>query len=347
MRYTCGRNHHSNVKMCIQALYELLTIFPYHPILWSLYYTCRSFYAIKPTLREEKTVKEYFPVDDFWLKGYMGHVKDLLAIDDTDKKNFLWAYATMLEETWEDDFFANAPVAYIIPRDWLKHILIEDGYFLLLPVQFCCRPLIRRNKPCVVRCQSNYIDRRYFIDSTFFHIGIKECFSDIQALYAGIKIYLGLKQLNCVVRENAIQQFPLLLYILSECENSVIDFCDLTEHVKYKAKQVQMYLRHILVCKDCNNILLEFLQVSIDLVMNFAALEIVQQCYIEYAECDCEYVDKHSQCCVVECILDADYDELLEHAISKASCNNVRTFVSLCKEACIAKQAAEAEENGQ
>jgi hypothetical protein len=320
-------------KMWMRVFYELLSIFPYHPVLWSLYYTCRTFYNIKPDLEHrehDRVIQEYYEDEDFWLKGHMGNIRDVIMIDDTVPGS-TWGFVTMLENP--EQVFFYTPTIFIVPRAWLKYLVFVDEHFVLLPKPFCCRPIIKRSTPCAVRCQSLVLPKQRVITTDLFHIGVGECFSNDMAFYSEFRVYLGLKQLYETVKKNNIEFFPIFLYVLGrkESSNKLISHIVTPNNVCYPTRDVLYILRHILVCKNCNSNLLDFIRIVIILIYKSSNDSIIDQIEAEITEVVYNYMDDKG-CPVLKYYLDADYDNLFSRAINKKSCDTTRLFLSECAE---------------
>ena len=155
----------------MKALKELLLNYTYHPILWSLYYTCRALHALKPKPPFSKGKIEKYVADKPTLEGSLEGLRDTFFVDD--RKKYTWC-----------ELYVSQCVL-IIPKEWVHYIMasnfkvgeVDEGFELFLqPVRFCCRSVIMYKEPTVVRCESIMIDARRKIHREMYHTaGIDDC----------------------------------------------------------------------------------------------------------------------------------------------------------------------------
>ena len=101
--------------LLVQAFSALLTAYPFHPVLWVLYSVCRDFRKFKRDWgAEDVEILDYWHDKHPWLKGQLGSVRDVLAIDDCAD---FWVYATI--RSW------GKAHLYIIPREWLSRVYVN------------------------------------------------------------------------------------------------------------------------------------------------------------------------------------------------------------------------------
>ena len=219
----------------MQALTELLTNFPYHPVLWSLYYTCKALYVLEPKspFKEQKLIK--YDVQNHTLDGGLEGLRDVFFVDDRKKY------------TWCELYVAGR--ALIVPKEWIHYIVArkfngEKVELFLQPVRFCCRPMLMYSTPTVVRCESIVVDPRRKIHKEMYHTGMGDCGNAEGMFYCSFNLYLGIKHLRNLAMY--IEGFPLFVYLLQDGDDKVFNNAS-----TYTAETLLKYLKHMLVCKDC------------------------------------------------------------------------------------------------
>ena len=161
-------------NLALHVFAALLKSYVYHPILWVLYSTCRYLRTYKYENNEKEiTIEEYWPADKTWLGGNLVDVRDIIALDDSDKENTITALITLNSAKTHSLF--KPGTFYIVPCQWLKRLVVQKNKFILAAFDFCCRQVLRRSDTTVVRCQSFMLDEKYHFDETYFHVGCGPC----------------------------------------------------------------------------------------------------------------------------------------------------------------------------
>ena len=240
-------------NLILAGLEHLLSNYPYHPVLWTLYAVNKRLASYKPRLGKSIEVFNYYRVENPWLGGITESLHDILAIDDTTGKECWYAYATICEGVEN------------VPREWAKRIVVnERRNFVLLPYEFCCRQVLKRSDCKIVRCQSHFIPAKFFVDQYYFHIGCGECNQELSMIISGFPQYAGIKQLVLALGDEGVtDRADVMMHLLSGGEAQKIMF----ENVKvekshiYSSGHVRSILQHILLCIQCNKHLKKFLGV--------------------------------------------------------------------------------------
>jgi hypothetical protein len=233
-------------NLILAGLEYLLSNYPYHPILWTLYAVNKRLASYKPRLAKSIEVFNYHRVQTPWIGGITESLRDILAIDDTTGKECWYAYATICEGV------ENVGL-YWIPREWVKCIAVNERQnFILLPYEFCCRQVLKRSDCKIVRCQSHFIPAKFFVDQYYFHIGCGECNQEMSTIISGFPQYVGIKQLVLALEDKGVtKRADVMMRLLSGGETQKIMLENVREVEKphiYSSEHVCSVLRHILLC---------------------------------------------------------------------------------------------------
>jgi hypothetical protein len=293
-------------NLILEGLEYLLSNYPYHPILWTLYAVNKRLAGYKPRLNKSAEVFDYHRVKSPWLGGVTESARDILAIDDksTRNKDCWYAYATIREGT-------ERVGMYWIPREWLKCIVVnERRNFMLLPYEFCCRQILKRSDCKIVRCQSHFIPTKFFVDPYYFHIGCGGCNEEISTIIAGFPMYVGIKQLVIALEDiNITTRSGALMLLLSGDDTKKIILANISKLEKpliVNSTYVCSILQHILICARCNEHLKKI-------------LGIIERCLSigdplrDYDEVSCELFLNHAIPCN-RYVIDGEFDEMRETA---------------------------------
>jgi hypothetical protein len=250
--------------LILEGLEYLLTNYPYHPVLWTLYAVNKRLAGYKPRLGKSIEIFYYRRVENPWLGGVTESVRDILAIDDKtgkdDKgkdKECWYAYATIREGT-------ERVGMYWIPREWVKRIVVNERQnFMLLPYEFCCRQVLKRSDCKIVRCQSNFIPKKFFVDQYYFHVGCGGCNEEISTIIANFPTYVGIKQLVLALEDKSVTVRPdEVVLLLAGGDNLKLSLENVEKHKEpcsFTAMYVRTVLQHILLCIQCNKYLKKFI----------------------------------------------------------------------------------------
>ena len=313
--------HDGHEKMTAphKALHELLTIYSYHPILWSLYYTCRALHEIKPKVSVDRKVKKY---DFTWgttLDGDLSASRDIFYVDD--RKDYTWC-----------ELYLEGEGVVIIPKEWIPYIISKvsekegvkekegNEELFLQPVRFCCRPVLKYNEPTVVKCESIVVHSRRKIYKEMYHTGIGNC-GDVEGMfYIHMSVYIGVKYLRNIAMY--IEHFPLFVYMLQVTEEQkYFDYVG-----GYVDSALTCFLKHMLVCKDCFEYIERFVRVIIKTILKEQSEDTISLVYDVLAS------QAPLDQLMVPYVLyfpDADYYDLfLKCFINESKCVEIRGFMS-------------------
>jgi hypothetical protein len=248
-------------NLILEALENLLSNYPFHPVLWTLYAVNKRLAVYKPGLGKSIEIRDYYRVTDPWLGGVTDSIRDIIARDDTTKDECWYAYATIRD--------GDNMEMYWIPREWVKRIVVnERKNFVLLPYEFCCRQVLKRSDCKIVRCQSHLIPSKFFVDPYYFHVGCGPCNQEISTIIADFPMYVGIRQLVLALEDENVTMKPeLVMHLLSgddACEmklENIRKSDTLEELCIVNSVYVRNILQHILMCVDCNKNLKKFLSV--------------------------------------------------------------------------------------
>ena len=330
----------------INALERLLIAEPYHPGLWPLYAVNRKLHCLKPSFATEKRVHIYTKTfeDEIWFHGDLFELRDLVISLDS--------------RTCAVSLALSSPrIFYTVPREWCKRLVVRRDekrryWFHLLPLQFCCRQILKPKGVGVIQCRSMLIRREVYVDSAYFHVGLGECWKSIHEVYAHLHCFVGLKQLAGAIDKMDIfdeteRNFPYeIIYILG-MENVGIPYeyfaveeieVEIEAGVREKSiivhvcvdtqmgKTLRGILTHILVCAWCNRFLDGFLKLILKSLMKYDPLE-------GYTFFNITNTAGLHRGCVstTKYTLDGDFDQLLidGHNAPKERCITVKNF--MCK----------------
>ena len=245
----------------LEAFDNLLINYPFHPVLWTLYAVNRRFAVRKPEMEKSTDILHYYRVTRPWLGGVTDSIRDIIARDDTTKNGCWFAYATIRN--------GEKTEMYWIPREWVKRIFVnERNNFELLPYEFCCRQVLKRTDCKLVRCQSHSISSKFFVDQYYFHVGCGPCRQEISTVIADFPMFVGIKQLALALQDESVTKNAEMLLCLLVGERGIEMKLEKIQKDN-TAKEVCVFnspyicnmLKHILMCKKCNNNLRKFLSV--------------------------------------------------------------------------------------
>jgi hypothetical protein len=250
-----------NTNLALEAFDQLVVVYPFHPVLWTLYAVNRRLAVRKPELDKSVEIFNYHPVTNPWLGGVTNSIRDVIAIDDSTEKECWYACATIRDR--------GDTAMYWIPREWIKRIIVnERKNFVLLPFEFCCRQILKRTDCKLARCQSHIIPSKFFVDQYYFHVGCGPCHKEISTVIADFQMFIGIKQLTLMLEDESVTKHAehLLCLLVADDEISVFklekvqkdntkEFCDVIP------SYIRCILKHILMCKKCNVNLKTFLGV--------------------------------------------------------------------------------------
>ncbi len=302
-------------QMGLQALTELLSNFKYHPILWSLYYVCKTLHVLKPKppFNREK-IEKYNVSHSGMLDGNLDGLRDAFFVDD--RKNY----------TWCELYVAGSVL--IVPKEWVPYIVARkvkvDGEdekvnLFFQPVRFCCRPVLMYKTPTVVRCESIVVDPRRKIHKEMYHTGIGDCGNAEGMFYCNTSLYLGVKHLRNLAMY--IESFPLFIYLLQNGGND--KFFNYASG--YTDGTLLGFLKHMLVCKDCLGYVDQFVRTVIKVILKEQASDKLNKVYDELA-----HQGPLDQLMVpyIRYFPDADYDILFTKCFGENKCNDIKVFMS-------------------
>lgn len=174
-----------------------------------------------------------------------------------------------------------------------------------------------------MRCQSNAVDDRMVIRPDYFHIGVGECPTDTYWLFAGVKIYIGLKQLFS--NADTITDFGLIVILLGKTD---ADRVFVVNGRNYSITKIIKHVKYILVCKKCNHTLPNYLKVISGLTAcDYDLAEIIA---LKLGYVNKEHDAIKNGCSLSEYTLVADYDTLRERALGiKISIDRISEFVQV------------------
>ena len=292
--------------LILEALDNLLINFPYHPVLWTLYAVNRRLHDRKPPhSRKNVEVLSYTIVSEPWLSGLTDSLRDVIVWDDKLEKERWVAHATIHEN--------KKAVLYEIPREWIKRIIVNSrGRFVLLPFEFCCRQILKRSDCKLVRCQSHVIPPQFLLDHTYFHVGCGPCHQELSYVIAGFQLFVGIKQLTLMLLEKFEANTELIIGLLNLDDDVSLKFKKVHKNSKeYDVKPSYIYkmLKHILVCKICNEKLEKFLSILDDYISGPAPFNN----FNEKLDCEFYYNDK------IPCnkyVIDGEFDEMRVNAFN-------------------------------
>ena len=306
-----GQEEHIALK---KALSELLISFRYHPFLWSLYYTCRSFHNLKPKPPFSRKIENYNITHSGTLDGNLEGLRDIFFVDD--RKNYTWCELYVADRV------------LIVPKEWIPYIIAQkvevEGEdervdLFLQPVRFCCRPVLMYKTPTVVKCESIVVDPRRKIYKEMYHTGIRDCGSSEGMFYCNTGIYIGVKYLHNLAMY--IENFPLFIYLLQTSGgqkffNYASGYIDTT---------LLGFLKHMLVCKDCFDYIEHFVRTIIKIILKEQSAD----------RLNCVYDDLARQGSLDQLMVpyiwyfpDADYDDLFLKCFGVNKCEEIKVFMN-------------------
>jgi hypothetical protein len=271
-------------NLALNAFNLLVSVYPYHPILWSLYSVNRYLRTQKPTFGKEVKIWDYHTTNNIWFAGDLGDIRDVFVLNDELGSSGTTAILGVLDKTLGFDeegepVFNEIRTFYDIPREWCRRIIGRRDnagklFLHLLPFEFCCRQILRREGCGIVQCRSICIDPRYYLDKTFFHVGCGDCFEDVHDIYSDVSIYVGLKRLNEAMKKYCVKktlcekqnvcgdmmfmlgQYPTNLpYNFLVCDEKSV----MIGNYHHSGENLKHLLLHILVCCNCAKYLEPFL----------------------------------------------------------------------------------------
>jgi hypothetical protein len=271
-------------NLALNAFNLLVSVYPYHPILWSLYSVNRYLHTQKPTFGKEVKIWDYHTAANIWFSGDLGDLHDVFVLDDEVGSSGTTAVLGVLETLPGFDE-EELPVLneirrfYDIPREWCRRIIGRRNnagklFLHLLPFEFCCRQILRREACGIVQCRSICIDPRYYLDKTFFHVGCGDCFEEFHDVYNDVSIYTGLKRLNEAMKKYCEKTFCIstrnvasdMMFILAQYQTRLpYNFLVSDEKIviidnyQHSGEDLKHLLLHILVCCNCAKYLEPFL----------------------------------------------------------------------------------------
>ncbi|CAB4014535.1 Hypothetical predicted protein [Paramuricea clavata] len=185
-RYGCE----PSAYFILNTLQNLLTAYPYHPILWSLYSVDRYLYSYKPKPLKERRIYDYAITDaeDVWFHGELDEVRDVL----------LWLNPKTVSVSMQ---CVDGRKFYTIPAEWAKHLIVRydsDGvwWFHYMPFEFCCRQILSSDGVGIIQCRKLSVGPELYVDESFYHLGFGACQSDLHSVYADLDCFVGLKRLH-------------------------------------------------------------------------------------------------------------------------------------------------------
>ena len=284
--------------LILEALDNLLINYPYHPVLWTLYAVNKRLRNRKPDIRKNVKILSYYVVSNPWLSGITDSLRDIIARDD--KLEECWfAHATICEN--------NKAVLYWIPREWIKRIIVNSrGHFMLLSFEFCCRQILKRGDCKLVRCQSHVIPPQFVLNHTYFHVGFGPCHRELSFVISGFHLFVGIKQLTLMLLEKFEVNTALIIALLNCDDNISLKFKNVhknSEECDIRSSYVYKMLKHILVCKICNDKLEKFLSILDDYISGPAPFND----FDDKIDCEFYYNDK------IPCnkyVIDGEFDEM-------------------------------------
>ena len=290
--------------LILEGLEYLLTNYPYHPVLWTLYAVNKRLAGYKPRLGKNIEIFDYHRVVNPWLGGVTDSVRDILAIDDKTGKECWYAYATIREGT-------ERVGMYWIPREWVKRIVVNERQnFMLLPYTFCCRQVLKRSDCKIVRCQSHFIPKKFFVDQYYFHVGCGECNEEISTIIAGFPTYVGIKQLVLALEDASVTIRPdeVMLLLSGGDDHKLIleNVAKYNEPCSFNATYICSILQHILLCIQCNKYLKKFIGILERYLRSGDPLK-------DYDEISCELILNNGIPCN-RYVIDGEFDEMREIA---------------------------------
>ena len=329
----------------INALERLLIDEHYHPGLWPLYTVNRKLRSLKPSFVTEKRIHIYTKTseDELWFHGDLHELRDLVISLDS--------------RTCAVSLASSPRIFYTVPREWCKRLVVRRDekrryWFHLLPLQFCCRQILKSKGVGVIQCRSMLIRSEVYVDSAYFHVGLGECWKSIHEVYDQLHCFVGLKQLAGAIDKMDIfdeteRNFPYkIIYILGmeslgipyeyfaveeievEIEGGEREKSSIV-HVSVdttSGKTLRAILMHILVCARCNGFLDGFLKLILKSLMKYDPLEGFTFFNIT------NMAGLHRGCVnTIKYTLDGDFDQLLLDAYNmpKERCMTVKNF--MCK----------------
>ena len=69
-------------NLILKAFENLLSNYPFHPVLWTLYAVNKRLATFKPGLGKSIEIRNYYRVTEPWLGGVTDSVNDIIARDD-------------------------------------------------------------------------------------------------------------------------------------------------------------------------------------------------------------------------------------------------------------------------
>jgi hypothetical protein len=292
-------------NLILEALENLLSNYPFHPGLWTLYAVNKRLAVYKPGLGKSIEIRDYYRVTDPWLGSVTGSIRDIIARDDKTKDECWYAYATVRVDDENMEM-------YWIPREWVKRIIVNEcKNFVLLPYEFCCRQILKRSDCKIVRCQSHLIPSKFFVDRYYFHVGCGACNQEISTIIADFPMYVGIRQLVLALEDESVTMKPeSVMHLLSgddACEMKLENIRRSDEKPRIvSSTYVRSILQHILMCVDCNKNLKKFLSVLKQCLNKTDPLR-------DYDEISCELFLNN----IIPCnkyVIDGEFDEMRESA---------------------------------
>ena len=307
----------------IKVFNVLVSIYPYHPILWRLYSVNHYLHAQKPIFGKKVKIWEYHNSENVLFAGDLGDIHDVIVFDDEAGSCGTTAILSVLDKITELDAEENVYhkytcSSYDIPREWCKRIIGQRDnagrvFLYLLPFEFCCRQILRKAECGIVQCRTICIEPEYYLDKTFFHVGCGGCFEDIHVVYNDVSIYTGLKRLDEHMKEYESDVATNMLYVLGQYQQN-LPYHFLVAHetgvfievCMYSGEHLKKFLIHILVCRICVKYLRPF-------------LNLLYRCIISYNLPNekrgvRETLERHNGIPCIRYILDGNFDIINECA---------------------------------
>jgi hypothetical protein len=87
-----------NGDLVLEALENLLSNYPFQPVLWTLYAVNKRLAIYKPEMGKIIETRDYYRVTNPWLGGVTDSIRNIIAWDDTENGCPWYAYATIRNE---------------------------------------------------------------------------------------------------------------------------------------------------------------------------------------------------------------------------------------------------------
>ena len=219
-------------KLVTQTFQALLSNYPYHPVLWTLYSVCQHLRWYKPQLHQLVVIEDYYPCEDPWLGGILGSIRDVLAIDNT-KEECWHAYASIRDR--------GNTILCEIPREWVERVIVNENH----------------------NFESHSIPAKMYWDKHYFHVGCGPCHDEKSLIISSLSLYVGLKQLSTMLENIHYSEPAHIMYALGHNEID-LQYCVVCDDVDKKGLHnvektyltghyLLKILSHILMCKICNS----------------------------------------------------------------------------------------------